>query len=373
MNERELKYYIISKANRSKIWVVLREFESITMADKRSYLDLDTKFTNEFELPISEGPGSINQKSLQYVYAVHIDSESMIVIVQDGKGFYYLIKNDKIEKKETEHYNSIETIIPLIYKKYKEFDNKNILEQNINNNSEIKWINILTMYREKQILGNDVYTKKEILEISNKLGLSHKKTRKLNKTSLIEWIECSLEKLKEKEENTCKKENEEIDENDKFEIISRVTRSNDLWSILKHLTQTDRKHLGIPKITKIALTSLETKKVSNNIIPSDFAEILDIEKRTQLWKKYVLSSVKTLDLTGLYHLTPEILTKTPNNDQITEILMSQNINIDQFEWFKVFKHIQGVSIWSCIQIDDNIFDRLCKQLPYTITSLGMNH
>ena len=364
ISERQIESWLIRNSYRAKNWIVLIEFDNIMRSDVKSFLDIDSGKITEFDIPESIGPDNITDKrNLQYVYSVYIDKDRMTTIVRDVD-YYYLIKNSKTMKELG--YDDV-MLFETVYGKNR-VDSSG--DQTVITNDNSDNVNLMAILNE--FIGKsdrNLYSNEELKKIATSIKVCEKLIRQSNRHKLISMITSRLRELCEDLSS------KERGDDDKIIINSTITRARYLKNLISKLSSKDRKDLSIKRVDKMS-SSYEI----DGVIPSDFC-CKSVEEKIELWKRYVTGQGRyeseKLDLSGFYHLTPDVLSKTPRNREITEIKFSQNINIKDFGWLVNFSGLKCINFWSCTQLTNNMIDKLFEYIESNgniqLTSLGINH
>ncbi len=88
LSERELKYWLTRNSARGNCWAIYTEIENMTGHE-------NAQVTLPSGISTGRSLGFISRADLKYVYTGYMTNTELIAIVQDRKGYYYLINTKR--------------------------------------------------------------------------------------------------------------------------------------------------------------------------------------------------------------------------------------------------------------------------------------
>ena len=147
-------------------------------------------------------------------------------------------------------------------------------------------------------------------------------------------------------------------------INSQVFLLENIRALTKCLTGRELRNIGIKKNKWLRgdLKKIYTDELSK-ISFMDFIHIETPKIYLELFEKYITQSGDTLNLTHNYSITTQLLNEIKINNSITQLILHQNYQIDDFSWFKNLTNLKLINIWHNQRLEYKHIEQIVNILP----------
>lgn len=175
-----------------------------------------------------------------------------------------------------------------------------------------------------------------------------------------------LEELKKRNDEISEMIKEEAkacdtdDQTDKetVQVISKIYKVSNWKDAISCLTSNERKQMDIVKTDKMKLKSADISALKG-VVVSDFCESPHVLK---IWNKYVQGSGERLNLNMNQVITSEIIEEGVDGPDVTELVLSQNIQLEHLRWISKFKKLEHISIWFDKNLTNEKVAEMCEEI-----------
>ena len=147
-------------------------------------------------------------------------------------------------------------------------------------------------------------------------------------------------------------------------IHSKVFLLKNIRALNKCLTGKELTNIGIKRSKWL---SGDLKKIQKDELSQisfmDFIHIGTPKIYLELFEKYISQSGNTLNLTHNYSITTDLLDQIKVNNSITQLILHQNFQIDDFSWFKNFPNLKLINIWHNQRLEYKHIEQIVSTLP----------
>ena len=186
----------------------------------------------------------------------------------------------------------------------------------------------------------------------------------LKQLKTIEVTDEMIDQYKDNNENLVKKVDTVLALPQVRSVESKIYLLNNIRDLLYCLSGKELKNLGLRRKKWFAC---EFKKVEKDelcrISFMDFINVASDQSYVSILKKFIEQSGDVLNLTHNYSVTPQLLAQSGMNAKITQLIMHQNFQIDDFDWLKNFPNIKLLNFWYNHRIEYKHIEQMCEVLP----------
>lgn len=172
---------------------------------------------------------------------------------------------------------------------------------------------------------------------------------------LLENTEYTTTKSKDEGEGT-----EEVKD-----YRSIIMYDTSLVNLVKRMSGSMRKKVGLKPIEKIKLKQSERRQLEG-VVPVDFI-CKPHAVQVKLFRDYANQDKKRLDLSGLFILEPQVVTDAAvwGKKDFTheEVVLYQNNRFHKFGWLKHFPNVETLTLWYINQVQNEDIDLLVESAP----------
>ena len=341
LSERELKYWLTRNSARGNCWAIYTEIENMTGHE-------NAQVTLPSGISTGRSLGFISRADLKYVYTGYMTNTELIAIVQDRKGYYYLI-NTKRGPKNVKADSGDAPDAP-------DTPDAEVDESTSSESQNDTTVDSDTKKGEGEGEGEgegDVAVSTDV-DVAVEDGIEEEENKVAEKKAPVEWVIKS----------------------------SRIIISKSLVPLIdKNLSKSQRREIGVVKTQKMTLKKEDRQRLGR-VLGFDFADCDTPDELLELMRKSLreIAALPTpeerriLDFSGNFSVTPEILVrlKSQETTHIEEIVLYQNIRLAKWGWLARFPCVVNISLWYLYQLKDDNLKTICKALP-RLESLNVHH
>lgn len=184
-----------------------------------------------------------------------------------------------------------------------------------------------------------------------------------------------------------------IEESNNSEDPTESSLSNNIESKTEDETIKLNAKVSLPVVrditSKIYIISKPEDLINRLIIPNSVQKLIGINKWHKNWNKlpvlplinfssfwnlnsknmditinnWIINSGSELNFTNQYYLNHNHLKQIATNNTVKTLKLNQNCQITEFDWLSKFTELKHLIIEQCQQIDNDIFNNICKYIP----------
>ena len=146
-------------------------------------------------------------------------------------------------------------------------------------------------------------------------------------------------------------------------VDSKIFQLEHLGQLKKCLTVTEQKQIGLRKGKYGQLKEVQRKELSR-VSFMDLIQVTNEADYQRLLTQLIADAGGCLNLTHHYTLTPARLAQVSNGHAVTQLVLSQNFQLDDFQWLAKFPRLKLLNLWySRHQVEQHHVEQICETLP----------